>query len=280
MPGRSPPITPLKLPRRAKHLIIFGGSFDPPHLFHAVEPRLVAARLYGPAGHTLYIPAAQSPLKPAGPVASDDHRLAMLKLSLRPAGPRSIWTDELDRAAWLRARHRERPSYTIDTLRRLRRSVPPGISLRLLIGADQAAEFHRWKNFRSIIRTAEPIVMPRGAIRTLAAFRRAMQKSGAWSPREIERWSERFIPTALSPAASTSLRAAIPRAPRRPGSWWGKKTLGIVNPLVAWYIVEHRLYGHPGPGSWSLPPDSEYARAMNRIRAEGRVRARRLAAQH
>lgn len=86
MPTRPPSISPASIPRRAKVVLVYGGSFDPPHRAHAVIPLLLAQRLYGPAGHVLYIPAARSPLKETGPVAADEDRVRMLALALgRPA---------------------------------------------------------------------------------------------------------------------------------------------------------------------------------------------------
>lgn len=238
MPPRPAPITPLKLPAAVRTLLVFGGSFDPPHFYHTLVPLSIVNRLYGPGGWLLYIPAAKSPLKAAGPVAPDEHRLAMLKLALDLPGPRSIWTDELDRAAHDPAR----PSYTIDTLRRLRKIIRPSIKLRLLIGADQAALFHRWKDYRAILRLAEPIVMARDPITTVAHLYQSLDPA-IWSREERAAWCTRMAPNFPMPAASTALRAAIAAAPANPAEWAHHPPLDELNDRVANYIIEHQLYG-------------------------------------
>jgi nicotinate-nucleotide adenylyltransferase len=182
---RSAPITPLTLPRKVRHLLVYGGSFDPPHFYHTIAPLSVVGRIYDGDAWVLYVPAARSPHKSRGPFASDEHRLEMLKLALDTPGPRSIWTDEIDRARWEREHGRAGgPSYMIDTLRRLKRVLPrENITLRLLIGSDQVAEFHRWKEPRKVIALAEPLVLVRSSGQRKSGGRGAR----AWRP--TSRWT-------------------------------------------------------------------------------------------
>lgn len=235
------------MPKAVRTLVVFGGSFDPPHFYHTIGPLSVVARLFGAEGWILYVPAAASPLKKAGPHASDAHRLAMLKLALDLPGPRSIWTDELDRAAWARAHGvRRGPSYSIDTLRRLRSILPARVALRLLIGSDQAADFHKWKDARKIIEIAEPIVLVREPIVTACSLWSALGDN--WTREEKVAWCRRLAPNFPLEQASTDLRMAIPGAPRRAEDWDRRKRLAGITTDVAQYIIDHNLYGYrPGP---------------------------------
>lgn len=223
-------------------MIVYGGSFDPPHFYHTIGPLSVNARLFGPQGWILYVPAARSPHKPDGPHATDEHRLAMLRLALDLPGPRSIWTDEIDRARWRRARVIETPSYTIDTLRRLRRVLPTRVSLRLLIGSDQVGAFHRWKNPREIIRLAEPLVMVREPVASVCALYSALDKD-FWSRDELRAWCTRLAPNYPLDPSSTAVRAAIPGAPKNPDRWEKRPPLNEIVTPVAEYIIKHNLYG-------------------------------------
>lgn len=128
----------------------------------------------------------------------------------------------------------------IDTLRRLRRVAPRGVRLRLLIGADQATQFHLWKHHRAILRLAEPIVLPRTPILTADALRAAMD-ARTWTRAEREAWAGRLAPVAPMPAAATDVRKAIPRAPRDPARWT-RGPLAYVPRHVARYIANHHLY--------------------------------------
>lgn len=268
MPGNAPPITPLKLPSRVRTVIVFGGSFDPPHIYHTLGPLTVAGTLYGRTAWVLYVPAARSPLKKRGPTASDDHRLAMLKLALDLPGSRSVWTDEIDRAAWLAARGRDEPSYTIDTLRRLRKVVPDRVTLRLLIGADQAADFHKWKNPREIIRVAEPLVMPRDPISTVNALHLSLRDKG-WTRAERAAWCTRLAPGIVMPAASTGVRPAIPGAPTDARKWLKQPPLDEVTTRVARYIIEHNLYEFRKGDAKPAPADVRQRRPLGDTK-EGR----------
>lgn len=265
--GADAPITPLSIPKDVRTLMVFGGSFDPPHFYHTIGPLSVMARLFGQEAWLLYVPAATSPLKKAGPRVSDAHRLAMLKRALDVPGRRSIWTDELDRAAWLRARgETPRASYTIDTLRRLRATIPRKVTLRLLIGSDQAADFHRWKDAREIIEIAEPVVMVREPIVTACSLWSAL--GDAWTREEKVAWCRRIAPNFPHDAASTDLRDAIPGAPGRAEHWDRRKRLGGIITSVAQYIIDHNLYGHrPGRSK----PASEQNASSREIDGDGSV---------
>ncbi len=227
-----PPVTPLRLPRRVDTVVVYGGMFDPPHEFHtSAVPGLVSESL-GARAFVLFVPAAKSPLKPRGPVASDTERVTMLR---RAVGRGRVWTDECDRARWLRARGRETASYTIDTLRRLRSILPRDVKLRLLIGTDQAVDFHRWKGSRSIIRLAEPLVMVRGALSTPGALTRAMDKK-FWATTERAAWGKRLLTNAAIEVSSTEVRASIGVKPD--AADWPHVPARVAN-----YIAAHGLYG-------------------------------------
>ena len=75
---------------QARRLIVFGGSFDPPHIAHEQLPALAMQAIN--ADVVVYVPAARQPLKLDGEHTSALHRLAMLRLrgSKVPisAGPR------------------------------------------------------------------------------------------------------------------------------------------------------------------------------------------------
>jgi nicotinate-nucleotide adenylyltransferase len=59
---------------------------------------------------------------------------------------------------------REGLSYTVDTIRRLRSSDPDS-RLFLIVGADQLAEFHEWREPEAIARMATVVAVPRNGKR-------------------------------------------------------------------------------------------------------------------
>lgn len=241
------PITPLPAPLTlpgspVPALIVVGGSFDPPHLAHVELP--VAAR--EAAGMTdawlLYVPAAQSPHKSAA-AASEADRLAMLRLAIDGVERAAVWTDELDRAAWEREEGETGPSYTVDTLARLAPIAPRATRLYLLMGADQAARLHTWRQPRDILRLASPLVLPRAPIDSPAALERALIESRSWSADEVRRIVSGMATgpaLAVNPASSTFLREGL--------ALGHASVRQSLDPAVVQYITARGLYarGHHG----------------------------------
>src|SRR5512140_903779 len=99
-----PLITSVPLPPGVREVLVFGGTFDPPHAAHARLPFSVRDSMLGPKAWLLYIPAARNPLKDHGPEASDNDRVRMLKmliaehLATSGEGRVGVWNDECERA--------------------------------------------------------------------------------------------------------------------------------------------------------------------------------------
>lgn len=213
-PGPAPldsiPIRELPLgAARVGTLVLFGGSFDPPTLAHAALARDVEAYMcppVGPRAKVLFVPAAQSPHKPDAPRAGNRERAVML---WQAVGAENVWLDEIDRAP--------SPSYSIDTARRARwwldHNARAATTLRLLIGADQAAAFHRWREPRELIAIAEPLVMLRGGgaggLDTAESLMAQLGATGFWTDAELARWRTRILPIKLREGSSTLVRDII-----------------------------------------------------------------------
>jgi nicotinate-nucleotide adenylyltransferase len=127
---------------------LLGGSFNPIHHGHLISATRAAeaAKL----DRVLFIPAAVSPLKNGDDLAPDPDRWAMLGLALR--GNRLFAASDLE----LR---RGGVSYTVDTLRELKRRTKAG--LFWILGADAARLRPRWKSIDEVRRLAAFIILPR-----------------------------------------------------------------------------------------------------------------------
>ena len=111
-------------------ILVFGGSFDPPHKGH--QELLKAAKEQIHPARTMVIPAYHSPWKKDSS-ASPEERFQMAKLSFPNA--------EISRLE-MRARRRV---YTIEVLRRLKKENP-GSEIHFVIGSDLVARFDEWKS--------------------------------------------------------------------------------------------------------------------------------------
>ena len=214
-------------PRNARKLVVYGGSFDPPHRAHLELPFEVA-RAIGADG-VLFVPAGQPPHK-SRRVSAAHHRLRMLQVGLgvadeRSRGDAAIWTSELERSG---------PSYTVDTLRQLRAELGEGVELRLLIGADMAVSFYDWREPREIERLAEPVVMmrPPADPRSLLAALPAELDGPA-----RQRWGGRIVATPQIDVESTRLRQLLAA-----GEYDHPHIQQMLHPAVLSYIRRHQLY--------------------------------------
>lgn len=129
---------------------VFGGSFDPVHLGHLWMAELSREAMQ--LDEVVFLPAATSPLKPHGPVATNDQRLMMLRLAISGQTSMSIDTREIDRGG---------TSYTIDTIKELQ-SERPADQLFLLMGTDAFNSLDRWKEPVELLSLVTPIVLRRG----------------------------------------------------------------------------------------------------------------------
>ncbi|MEO0717077.1 MAG: nicotinate-nicotinamide nucleotide adenylyltransferase [Planctomycetota bacterium] len=226
MPGVPPP-TPFPAPAGdAQAILLFGGSFDPPHAAHtalAAAARDALAERLDSAVALLFIPAARSPHKP-NPPASDHHRQAMLDLAVVGIPRAAIWTDELDRPP---------PSYFADTAARA--SVLAGDRpVYFLIGTDQAAAFHRWHEPRAILAAATPIVIPREPITTADQLIAKLRETHAWTDTELATWRNAWCDLPIMPHAATDARGLLRAGELVPAD--------VLAPAVRDYIATHRPY--------------------------------------
>ncbi len=183
---------------------VLGGSFDPVHHGHLIAADRAAEALG--LDRVLFVPCARQPLKPQGPVASADHRSAMLTLALAGHPRFVLETMELERPA---------PSYTVDTLRALREREPRERFV-LVLGADAAAGLPRWRAADEVARLAEVAVLTRPGV-----------------PEVASAFVTHFVATPAIEISASEIRARCLA---------GKSIRYLVPDAVAEYIARQRLY--------------------------------------
>lgn len=201
-------------------VLLFGGSFDPPHQAHTLLPQQ-AAKAIG-ADLIAYIPAGRAPHKLDRQQTDPYHRLAMLRLAIEAEPgdiPAVVLTDEVKRGP-------DEPSYTVDTLEQLSKRAGSSTTLRLLIGADQLRIFDQWREPERIIALAEPVVMVRPP-----DTREALLASLQEDQRDL--WAKRLVDVDAMDVSSTEIRNLIEAH---------QSTEPYVCPAVAGYIADHGLY--------------------------------------
>jgi nicotinate-nucleotide adenylyltransferase len=128
---------------------LFGGSFDPVHLGHLLVAQTALEELG--LARLFFIPAAQSPFKPASAAAPGHLRLAMLRLALAGEPACEVDDQELERGG---------VSYTIETVRSYAARFPQA-ELFYLIGADHVAKLPQWREAAELAERVRFVVIPR-----------------------------------------------------------------------------------------------------------------------
>ena len=128
---------------------IFGGSFNPIHVGHALIANYIVENSDLDSLWLMVSPL--NPLKEGSTMASDYHRLRMTELVTRRMECVITSAFEYDLP---------KPSYTIDTLNALQAKFPKD-EFYLVIGADNWCLFDRWKAGDEIISKYHILIYPR-----------------------------------------------------------------------------------------------------------------------
>ena len=179
---------------------LLGGSFNPPHAAHRVISRFAIKRLQLDRVWWLITPG--NPLKQAG---------RLRDLEARADAARGIANDPRIDVSCLESVIGTR--YTVDTISYLRRRAC-GLRFVWIMGADNLAQFHRWKNWRRIASEVPMAVIdrpPQGlralaapAAQALARYRIPESEAGGLADRRAPAWV--FLTGLKLPLSSTGLR--------------------------------------------------------------------------
>lgn len=207
---------------------LLGGTFDPVHFAHLRLAVEAAEQLQ--LASVRWIPSGQ-PGHRGVPAAGADHRLAMLRLAI--ADEPRFALDEADARS-------AAPTFTVETLARLRAELGPTVPLVLIIGADQLLAFDTWREWKRLFDLAHIAVAERprfeigaGALTGDLAAEFARR---ATEPAALERTSAggitsfRMTPLDISASAIRDAVAA------------GRTPRYLLPDAVLDYIASHHLY--------------------------------------
>jgi len=219
-------------PGRNRCIAVLGGSFDPVHQGHVALARLFAGLLRPDALRIL--PAGQ-PWQKNGLQASDRDRVAMLELAFdalkSPSLPVTIDLQEIERNT---------PTYTVETLRALRKELGPRTSIVFLMGADQLRKLDSWNEWRELFALANLGVATRPgydlaqeALPPMVAQELSTRLATPDTVRLLAHGKVCLAPTLDVDLSSSQLRAALQ-------SGADASALGMAQVLD--YIQQHNLY--------------------------------------
>lgn len=187
------------------------GTFDPPHLAHVA----IAEHMLHAVGldQVWLVVTPQNPFKQSAELSPDEHRLAMVRLAIR--GHKGLVASgfELDLP---------KPNYTAVSLGFMRRRWPDH-SFDLIVGSDNLAVFHSWKDPEDILAHHRLLVYPR------TGMEQHLEEATLRDHPQVHVIAD----APLVKVSSTSIREDIA---------YGRPVEDRLAPAVLAYIREHRLY--------------------------------------
>ncbi len=220
-----------------KRLGLFGGTFDPVHAGHLAVARHAAQHLS--LAEVVFIPAADPPHKRSTAV-SFTHRVAMLEIALQEC--RQNFTVSLLEG------ERESPSYTVDTLFRLKQQTgESNTKLFFIIGADSLIELHLWYRYQRLFELTDFVVVSRPGVDLSRVTEAINNLPGEFMCQNSEKmhWqrsdgaSMYYLDGCNAAVSSSEIRNQL-KAGNHPES---------IAPGVLDYIVSNRLYLHKPHGT-------------------------------
>lgn len=177
----------MMLPATTKGLRVglLGGSFNPAHEGHRQLSLLAMKRLKLDFVWWLVTPG--NPLK---------SHAELIPLALRCEKAREVALHPRIIISDCEAQFKTR--YTIDTLRKIT-ALKPEVSFFFLMGADNLAQFHRWKNWEEIAALTPLVVVdrPQNTLKALASRAARALPPSQWC----------FVSGLKNPLSSTQLRS-------------------------------------------------------------------------
>jgi len=247
------------------NIALFGGTFDPVHRGHLNVARAAAKRFR--LREVWFVPADIPPHKQKMPVTSYFHRYSMVVLAL---------ADEPDFLASLLEApepeaHMERhPSYSIETVRKVKAGLRRGDRLYFLIGIDAFRDIAKWHKAEELLRECEFIIAARPGY-SLEDVAESLPEELRPSTKELrtvgldQALRQRgvilhFLPETHEDVSATQIRAAM-----------GKRIglTELVPDMVAEYIRKEGLYRDtPSP-----KPKRKPAKKSTRVKKSTRSRS-------
>ncbi len=247
------------------NVALFGGTFDPIHRGHLAVARAAAARFK--LGKIYFVPADIPPHKQKQPVTPYYHRYAMVALAL--ADEKNLVPSLLEAPEVIQAEGKI-ASYSIDSVRRFKKSLKKNDQLFFIIGIDAFMDIATWRSPVELLQECEFIVVSRPgysladiaealpeSMRPRQEVMKVFRKTGAQGSIALPNTTIHLLDEVNEPVSATKIRAAASA---------GKSIEKMVDSAVAAYIKKEGLYRPGTPGL--LSAEQERVRQQQQEQAE------------
>ncbi len=197
---------------------ILGGTFNPIHLGHLIIAE--EALNFHNLSKVIFMPVNQPPHKNAAGLTKSEHRYNMVKEAIKGLKHFDVSDIEINRKG---------KSFTIDTVRMVRKQLGGDCEIYLIIGADSVNELNTWKDIELLMEMCKFIVLnrPENGTADTMTFDKIMDKDKAI---EMKKLMVGIPPIGIS---STEIRKRL----KTGGSVRFWTPPGVIN-----YIRKHKLY--------------------------------------
>jgi nicotinate-nucleotide adenylyltransferase len=236
----------------------FGGTFDPIHRGHLALAQAAANRFS--LRQVLFVPANVPPHKQRHPLTAFIHRYAMVALATQnergfvpslleaPQFATTSATPHLETDALVRPAEQNSGAvnYSIDTVRRLKKTLKKSDRLFFLIGIDAFRDVAKWREARALLAACDFIVASRPGfslrdvaealpedLRPPAAVTRPFHKQPAKGDLVLPGVTLHLLEGVHQSVSATAIRTAAAQ---------GKPLARWLDPRVADYVRKHALY--------------------------------------
>lgn len=234
------------------NLGFFGGSFDPIHRGHIALARAAVERCS--LRQVLFVPVGVPPHKQSQPLTAFVHRYTMVTLAVQ--GEKGFVPSLLEALpeVGIRAPGQPKPgvpaqavpNYSIDTVRRLKKTLKKSDRLFFLVGIDAFRDIAKWRESRALLAECEFIVasrpgywlrdvaesLPEG-LRPPESVTKPFQKQPATGDLVLPGLSIHLLEGVRQDVSATTIRAAAAQ---------GKPLARWLDPRVAEYVKKTGLY--------------------------------------
>ena len=142
---------------------LYFGSFNPIHHGHLIIANYILQ--HTELDQLWFVVTPQNPLKPAGTLLNEYHRLHLVKLAVE--GENRLKASDIEFKL-------PRPSYTVDTLAYLQEKYP-SYQFSIIMGSDSFQNLPKWKNFTYLLSNYPLYIYKRPGHETLPAYPQAIK---------------------------------------------------------------------------------------------------------
>ena len=224
------------------NLALFGGTFDPIHRGHLKVARAAAEKFA--LNEVWFVPADIPPHKLKEPITPFYHRFAMTALAVE--GEKRFIPSTLEAPDLSAAPKDRRPSYSIETVRRVKKTLGKSTRLYFLIGMDAFRDIATWYQTEALLKECEFIVAARPGysladvasslpvtLRPSPAVTKLFRKQEIDGPLVLPGATLHLLPETHENVSATQIRTAVAR---------GGALKKLVPDAVAEYIRKQHLY--------------------------------------